>query len=808
MAGGGVPAARGQAASVIALPRVGAGLRLEPIQVYVGGLAVAAFMAVALGWAVLDRDLGSLAVVAIVTVLSVAVRVAPVTVSRDGHGEDIDLEECVVVASLLLLPAGGVLAAALASEVIILVVRPRSPIKVVHGIAVMVICTVAAVLLRDGLGDPTATHAAGFGVVALAALVRWVSQSGFVWLAIALATDRPLRGVARSSMRLSSLGPVAVIGAGLTAMAVAAVEPWLVVPALAPIALVHRVQRLHRDRQRLRGLLGVAVDSASAVAAGGVVPAVEEAVREMLAAETVRVTDAPPRPGEIGARLGTSGPARWLVAGERPRLVPYDEGDRELLRAAAAIATTSLESEVLLEQVMLQARRDTLTGLPNRLVVDERLAAAFASESSRPGVLEIDVDRFKRINDGLGHVAGDRLLTQIGERVVAAVGDRGTVCRLGGDELAVVVDDPEDDAELEALAEAIVTLMRRPFRVDGDSEIFATCSVGGARAAEGASAADDVLRAADRALYVAKRRGRDGFHIHEPAVPEKADLRLEHDLRVAVERSDLTVAYQPIVAVDGTLHAVEALARWQHPEHGAVPPERFVALAEEAGLIAAIDNWILRRALRQVAAWERESRRPPRICVNVSARTLSTSDFEAQVLAALDEAGLPPSALEIEVTEQVAVDEPEMVIDRLRRLRSAGVGIAIDDFGAGHSSLSRLDSFPADRLKIDRCFVARVTDENPDSPVIAAAVAVAHRLGMTVTAEGVETPVQLHYLRSVGCDSVQGWLPGEATAPEDATFLDPSARRVGPADVLARADARMHRAKRRAAARRQRTSAA
>ncbi len=460
-----------------------------------------------------------------------------------------------------------------------------------------------------------------------------------------------------------------------------------------------------------------------------------------------------------GGVLGTL--SLFGPAGRRARTA-----DHELLASACRLATVAIEHRALTDQLSYQAQHDALTGLPNRLLFQDRLAHALAQASrrgTRVAVLYMDLDRFKHINDTLGHAAGDALLRLVAARLDSRIRGSDTLARLGGDEFTVVLDEISDTGDAMRVGSDLIEAMRAPFRV-GARELYVTASMGMSLFPDDGADAGTLMANADVAMYRAKDLGRDNVQWFSAEMNELARERLdlENDLRRALGEGELDLHYQPQVDGNGRIAGVEALLRWNHPALGNIPPDRFVPLAEESGLIVPIGEWVLRRACAQAAAWRRAGHHDLRMSVNVSAVQFKRADWVDTVRRALRDSSLDPAALELEITESLLLQSVQTTSANLFELRELGVGIAIDDFGTGYSSLSYLHRLPITTLKIDRSFVREI-DEAPRAggevaPVVRTIIALARNLGMSVVAEGVETPTQRQLLLELGCDWLQGFL--------------------------------------------------
>jgi diguanylate cyclase (GGDEF)-like protein/PAS domain S-box-containing protein len=485
-----------------------------------------------------------------------------------------------------------------------------------------------------------------------------------------------------------------------------------------------------------------------------------------LAGEVVRLPDVRyphPRTGETRWITGTFG--------------PYRDEHGEVAGVVGSVHEVT-ERKRLEERLQHDALHDPLTGLPNRALFMDRLEQALERAKRRPdklfAVLFLDLDRFKSVNDTRGHAAGDELLRALARRLQESLRGVDTVARLGGDEFAFLVEEVEGPADATRAASRVLDALRPPFPLEGREEL-ATASVGitiGPRHYEHAS---DMLRDADVAMYRAKAQGRGRHQVFDRSMQERAAhlLRLEGDLRRALDRGELRLHYQPAVSFSsGRIVAMEALARWAHPQRGLLLPEEFIPLADETGLIVPLGRWTFSEACRQLREWGGGAAEPPvRISVNVSSRQFSHHGLVADVQDALRESGAPPGALELELTEATLTDDADRAAGIVQALDGLGVRLVLDHFGTGYSSLGALHRFPLDGLKIDRSFVQALGDPGGEPHVVRSAIALGRSLELSVVAQGVESADQLERLRGLDCEAVQGFHLARPQEADLATAL-------------------------------------
>ncbi|MFK3771569.1 MULTISPECIES: phosphodiesterase DibA [Pseudomonas] len=424
------------------------------------------------------------------------------------------------------------------------------------------------------------------------------------------------------------------------------------------------------------------------------------------------------------------------------------------------------------EELAYLAHHDPLTGLPNRLLFNDRVEQALAAaQANKRGcaLLLLDLDHFQSINDGLGHTIGDQLLKQVGERLREVLGSGVTLARLGGDEFGVLAENCQQVGQAGKLAQAIIERLREPFECD-DHRLFISASIGISLFPSDALGAEQLLRNADSALFKAKGNGRACYALYTEELTAHAQHRVETagELRRALEQEELRVFFQPVHDLrSAKMIGVEALVRWQHPSRGLVPPGEFIPIAERTGLIAEIDAWVLRQSCRQMVRWQAEGKRLDFVAVNISSRLFGQHELYRQVAEVLHETGLDPALLELEVTESAVMEEPEVALEQLHRLRELGINLAIDDFGTGYSSLLRLKRLPVQKLKIDQGFVAGLPFDDDDIAIVRVIIALARSMGMQVHAEGIEQAEQASFLLEQQCQLGQGYWFGRPVPAAD-----------------------------------------
>jgi diguanylate cyclase (GGDEF)-like protein/PAS domain S-box-containing protein len=428
------------------------------------------------------------------------------------------------------------------------------------------------------------------------------------------------------------------------------------------------------------------------------------------------------------------------------------------------------------ERIHQLAHYDKLTGLPNRALFSQLLEQALSEAKyakKSVAVLFIDLDRFKLINDSLSHDSGDAVLKQVARRLTDAQFKRNTIARFGGDEFVVLLRDCQIPTDAADAAQRLLSTIAQPMQLEGQ-EYHLTASIGISAFPNDGENAQTILKNADVAMYRAKEHGKNNYQFYSAQMNLHSFERLvlERFLRHALDQDEFRVFYQPKIDLDsGRVTGMEALLRWFHPAMGMISPVKFIPLAEETGLIVPIGAWVLKAACQQNKIWADQGLPPLRVAVNLSARQFAQDDLHATIIKVLEETGLPPELLELEITESVTMDNPEHAAALLRKLKALGIKLAIDDFGTGYSSLSYLKRFPIDNVKIDRSFIKDIPHDEDDVVITQAVIAMAHSLGLKCIAEGVESEEHVTFLRDHGCEEAQGYLFGAPMSAEDFTKL-------------------------------------
>jgi diguanylate cyclase (GGDEF)-like protein len=699
----------------------------------------------------------------------------PLVVARREDVEAFFLDEAFLVAMLLLLPPLAVVLAFAVAVPFGLLVRRRPPIRVAFNTGTMITAIGLATATARLLGTGGGVEPSNLMAVILGAGVFHLVNAASVSAVMAVTEGRPFLHSVADGLGFRLLVWGATVAVGLLGGLAGSAYSWALLLAVLPMGVLQVVLagslRARKDRERLDGLLRATMDAHLSMEPADVEDAVTASARELLLCREARISDDPPGPDELGTRLsGSRYPERWLVVSEKRGLEPFGGNDAKLLEALATVGSSALENADLVEQIKHQAFHDALTGLPNQLLFEEAVSLALA-ERRQPerklAVFVLDLDRFKRVNDSLGHPSGNELLREVARRLTGAMRGGDTVARMSGDEFTLLVTGLRSTGEAALVAEKVMAVFGAPFVVAGQ-ELYVTASLGIAVAPEDGTRPSVLLKNADTAMYRAKDRGRNCFEIYSVDMNSAAEARLalEGDLHHAINTGQLRVVYQPQVdLLTGRLCGVEALTRWDHPTLGTIAPDTFIPLAEESGLIVDLDDWVMRTACAQVRAWGDSGLPALRMAVNLSGRGFWQARIVERVADALETTGANPAQLELEITESMAVDAVADTRPLFRELEALGVRLAIDDFGTGYSALGRLQGLPLHTLKIDRSFVSGVENAQDEAPIVAAMIAMAHALKLEVVAEGVETEAQRSFLARHGCDIAQGFLFGRPVDP-------------------------------------------
>jgi diguanylate cyclase (GGDEF)-like protein len=701
----------------------------------------------------------------------------PIKILRREETEAFQLDEAFLVAMALLLPpAGVVMAFGIAAFVSRLVTR-RPLVRVVFNTGMVITAAGLAVGAARLIGGEGSTQPRVLSGLVLGAAVFLIVNAVSVSAVLAVVEGESFWGSLADGLGFRLLVWAATVAIGLLAGLAGSAYSWGLLFALLPMGVLQIVLsgslQARHDRERLDGLLRTALQAHASMEPADVEEAIMASARQLLQCREARISDVPPGPEELGSVLpGHRYPERWLVVSERRGLQPFGPHDAKLLDALVAVGSSALDNAALVEQLKHEAFHDALTGLPNQLLFEETVGLALAERRQperKQAVFVLDLDRFKRVNDSLGHPAGNELLREVARRLTGAVRGGDMVARMSGDEFTVLVTGLRSTSEAAFVAEKVMAVFRAPFVIAGQ-ELYVTPSLGIAVAPEDGTRPSILLKNADTAMYRAKERGRNCFEIYSVEMNSAAEARLalEGDLHHALDTRQLRVVYQPqFDLVTGRLSGVEALARWNHPTLGTIPPDTFIPLAEESGLIVELDDWVMRTACAQARAWADAGLPALRMAVNLSGRGFSRARIVERVTEALAVTGVDPEQLELEITESMAVDTVADTRPLFRELEALGVRLAIDDFGTGYSALGRLQGLPFHTLKIDRSFVAGVENAHDEAPIVAAMIAMAHALRLEVVAEGVESEAQRSFLARHGCDIAQGYLFGRPVEPTE-----------------------------------------
>jgi diguanylate cyclase (GGDEF)-like protein len=491
--------------------------------------------------------------------------------------------------------------------------------------------------------------------------------------------------------------------------------------------------------------------------------------------------------GFLGVRVaGTSGETLALVVALDRAARSWSNDEIHHFSEIAASAVTEIElqrrtveAERIERQLRHDALHDGLTGLPNRACFVERLRHAAERARRDPSdsfaVLFVDLDHFKVVNDSFGHLAGDELLVEAARRLAACLRSVDTLARLGGDEFALLLEEVREPSDAARVAERLHNALRSPMIIR-DSEVFTSASIGIALWGKLEEPPQHLLRSADLAMYRAKEHGRDRFEVFDPRMHVAAmeRLRLEMDLRRAIERDQLLLYYQPVVSLaSGSVVAVEALIRWQHPERGLIPPLDFIPVAERTGLIGEIGRWVIARACEQLKRWEEDfgNNAPQSVWINVSPKQFAQRDLASQVRQLFQSHACEPRRIKFEITESIMLEDVDLAMNTLGELRTLGVQVYMDDFGTGYSSLTYLGRLPIDGIKVDRSFVSQMGRDGRQAQLVGTIVTLIRNLGLEPIAEGVETDEQAHRLREMGCTFAQGFVFCRPLPPADLEAL-------------------------------------
>ena len=745
-----------------------------------GLVASVALILLARAWAPLGLGRGP-AFVAIVFLIAVGDSYQ-LRVPRDNDGsESFFLDDAFLVYALLVLPPGGAFAAMVLGSAVGEIVRRIAPAKAVINISTQVMGTAVAVevfhsIAPSGAGLARVTLAGVLATLAFVVTCRLV-----VGTALHLVASLKYRATLLDNLRFQVLASGGAVSTGLVAGLASKLAWWAPALTVFPLILMYIVLNEHlqakADRARLTDLLDTAMVAHASIETDEVLRALERSARALMRCRRAWIATRPATSNERGVPLGRrNGNDLWLVVADRIGNEPFGEADDQVLQGVAAIAGSALDNADLVDQIRHQGLHDQLTGLSNQLLFDDRARQAVQRaqrDRESVAVLAIDLDGFKKVNESFGHETGNEVLLEAGRRLAESVREVDTLARMSGDHFNVLLPGAGSPDTVGVTADRLLEVLRRPFPCD-TQEAFLTASVGIAIGPLHGLTASELLRNADSAMHQAKAEGGDAKRFYSPDMNEQAlaPLSRESELHAALRNQELYLLYQPQINLrSGAMVGVEALVRWRHPVLGIIPPDDFIPIAEESGLIGELDSWVLRTALAQLRAWDEAGLPPLHMAVNQSGRNFNDDRIVDQVVSALERTGIEPGRLEIEITERVALrgsPETSAILEKLRRI---GARLAVDDFGTGYSSLAQLQQFTVDRLKIDRGFIRQVTSAHGPAPLIAAFIGIARALNMEVIAEGVETAEQEAFLRRYDCDEAQGYLYSKPVLPDEVAYL-------------------------------------
>ena len=707
----------------------------------------------------------------------------PLRVLRNEEAETMHLDEAYFVIAVLLLPPMGAMAVFLLGTAAGLLWSRTVFAKLIFNLGQVMLSVVVgtAAFVLISTADPGEVEpSAVIGAVVAAMAMAVVGQLA-VSLVISASEDVPFVANLRDGLWPRVLQWASAVSIGVLAGLSAATYPWALLLALVPLVMVRVVLgehlRARLDRERLDRLLRTAEEVHSSIDSHDVTRSLANSAKELLHARDAWIGTSPPAEEERGVRLPMSDDdEQWLVVGGRKGMSGFDTADVQLLEAIGAIGASALDNAHLVSQIRHQATHDRLTSLPNQLLFEDRVNQAV--QRARPlreklAVLMIDLDDFQKVNASLGHAMGNELLKRVGGRLTGAVREGDTVARMSADDFTILLPGIGDGEALGITAEHLLGAVSRPFVIDGH-ELFMTASVGIAVYPDDGSHAGQLLRNADTAMHRAKDAGGNCTRLYDPGTNEQAQIHLARrsELHNALRRDELRVLYQPQIDLrTGQIVGVEALVRWEHPTLGLLTPADFVPLAEESDLVVEVDTWVMRHACAQAVQWDLDGLPPLRMAANLSGRNFSDDRIVGRVAMVLQDSGLAPDRLELEITESLALRESEGALDIVRRVRDLGPRFAIDDFGTGYSALAQMQRFPVDRLKIDRTFVNQITSAQGVAPLVSAFIGIARALRLEVVAEGVETLEQQTFLRTHGCKEAQGFLYSRPVPPDEVVAL-------------------------------------